>query len=211
MIISEQWLRDWVRVDLDAQAIADCLTNAGLEVDGVESVAGPIENLVVGQIMSVEKHPDADRLNLTKVNIGSEELSIVCGASNVREGLIVAVATIGAKLPNGLKIKKAKVRGVESFGMLCSASELGLEENSAGLIELDDDAEIGQRVDEYLQLDDNLIDIDLTPNRGDCLSVQGIARELKVLADGDYHPLDCLLYTSPSPRDLSTSRMPSSA
>ena len=108
----------------------------------------------------------------------------------MREGLIVAVATVGAKLPNGLKIKKAKVRGIESFGMLCSASELGLEENSAGLIELDDDAEIGQRVDEYLQLDDNLIDIDLTPNRGDCLSVQGIARELKVLADGDYHPLD---------------------
>ena len=190
MIISEQWLRDWVRVDLDAQGIADCLTNAGLEVDGVEPVAGLIENLVVGQVVSVEKHPDADRLNLTKVNIGSEELSIVCGASNVREGLIVAVATVGAKLPNGLKIKKAKVRGIESFGMLCSASELGLEENSAGLIELDDDAEIGQRVDEYLQLDDNLIDIDLTPNRGDCLSVQGIARDLKVLADGDYHPLD---------------------
>lgn len=190
MIISEQWLRDWVRVDLDTQGIADCLTNAGLEVDGVESVAGPIEKLVVGQVVSVEKHPDADRLNLTKVNVGSEELSIVCGASNVREGLVVAVATVGAKLPNGLKIKKAKVRGIESFGMLCSASELGLEENSDGLIELDDDAEIGQRVDEYLQLDDNLIDIDLTPNRGDCLSVQGIARELKVLADGDYHPLD---------------------
>jgi len=190
MIISEQWLRDWVRVDLEAQGIADCLTNAGLEVDGVEPVAGLIEKLVVGQVVSVEKHPDADRLNLTKVNVGEEELSIVCGASNVREGLLVAVATVGAKLPNGLKIKKAKVRGIESFGMLCSASELGLEENSAGLIELDDDAEIGQRVDEYLQLDDNLIDIDLTPNRGDCLSVQGIARELKVLADGDYHPLD---------------------
>jgi len=190
MIISEQWLRDWVRVDLNAQGIADCLTNAGLEVDGVESVAGPIEKLVVGEVVSVEKHPDADRLNLTKVNVGSEELSIVCGASNVREGLIVAVATVGAKLPNGLKIKKAKVRGIESFGMLCSASELGLEESSEGLIELDADAEIGQRVDEYLQLDDNLIDIDLTPNRGDCLSVQGIARELKVLADGSYHPLD---------------------
>ena len=191
MIISEQWLRDWVRVDLDAQGIADCLTNAGLEVDGVEPVAGAIDNLLVGQVTHVEKHPDADRLNLTKVDIGADEpLSIVCGASNVREGLLVAVATVGAKLPNGLKIKKAKVRGVESFGMLCSASELGLEESSDGLIELDDDAQIGQRVDEYLQLDDHLIDIDLTPNRGDCLSVQGIARELKVLADGDYHPLD---------------------
>lgn len=198
MIISEQWLRDWVRVDQDAQGIADCLTNAGLEVDGVESVSGPVDNLVVGQVVSVEKHPDADRLNLTKVDIGEQELlDIVCGASNVREGLIVAVATIGAKLPNGLKIKKAKVRGVESRGMLCSASELGLEESSDGLIELDADAEIGQRIDEYLQLDDNLIDIDLTPNRGDCLSVQGIARELKVLADGSYHPLDveCLSAT----------------
>ncbi len=190
MIISEQWLRDWVRVDLNAQEIADCLTNAGLEVDGVESVAGPVDNVVVGKVLTMDKHPDADRLNCTTVDIGAQVLNIVCGASNVRPGLMVAVATVGAKLPNGLKIKKAKVRGVESIGMLCSASELGLEENSAGLIELDADAEIGQRVDEYLQLDDNLIDIDLTPNRGDCLSVQGIARELKVLADGSYHPLD---------------------
>ena len=190
MIISEQWLRDWVRVELSAEEIADCLTNAGLEVDGVEPVSGPIDNLVVGKILSVEKHPDADRLNCTTVDIGSEVLDIVCGASNVRQDLLVAVATVGAKLPNGLKIKKAKVRGVESIGMLCSASELGLEYSSDGLIELDDDAQIGQRVDEYLQLDDNLIDIDLTPNRGDCLSVQGIAREMKVLADGNYHPLD---------------------
>ncbi len=190
MIISEQWLRDWVRVDLDANGIADCLTNAGLEVDGVTRVSESIEKLVVGKVLEVEKHPDADRLNLTKVDIGSEVLEIVCGASNVRVDLMVAVATVGAKLPNGLKIKKAKVRGMPSFGMLCSASELGLEEESAGLIELGKDAQIGQRVDEYLQLDDQLIDIDLTPNRGDCLSVQGVARELKVLADGDYRPLD---------------------
>ena len=190
MIISEQWLRDWVGVDLNAKQIAERLTNAGLEVDGIESLVGEIDNLVVGKVLSVDKHPDADRLNLTKVDIGSEQLDIVCGASNVRENLLVAVALVGAKLPNGLKIKKAKVRGVESNGMLCSASELGLEENSDGLIELDADAEVGQRVDDYLQLNDNLIDIDLTPNRGDCLSVQGIARELKVLADGDYHPLD---------------------
>ncbi len=186
MIISEQWLRDWVCVDLDAQGIADCLTNAGLEVDGVDPVGVAIDNLVVGKVLEVEKHPDADRLNLTKVDIGSEVLDIVCGAANVRVDLMVAVATVGAKLPNGLKIKKAKVRGVPSLGMLCSASELGLEEESTGLIELDRDAVIGQRVDEYLKLDDSLIDIDLTPNRGDCLSVQGIARELKVLADGEY-------------------------
>ena len=190
MIISELWLRDWVRVDLDAQGIADCLTNAGLEVDGVEPLAGSIDNLVVGKLLEVEKHPDADRLNLTKVDIGSEILDIVCGASNVRVGLMVAVATVGAKLPNGLKIKKAKVRGVPSVGMLCSASELGLEEESDGLVELGDDAQIGQAVDEYLRLNDSLIDIDLTPNRGDCLSVSGIARELKVLADGKYQPVE---------------------
>lgn len=190
MIISEQWLRDWVDVDLSAQEIADCLTNAGLEVDGVEAVGQPIDNLVVGRVLSVTKHPNADRLNLTTVDIGDQHLEIVCGASNVREDLIVAVALIGAKLPNGLKIKRAKVRGIESNGMLCSAAELGLEESSDGLIELDPDAEIGSRVDEYLQLDDHLIDIDLTPNRGDCLSVQGVARELNVLASGKYHPLD---------------------
>jgi len=190
MIISEQWLRDWVRVDLDAQQIATCLTNAGLEVEGVQALPGQVDNLVVGSILEVSKHPDADRLNLTKVDIGSEILEIVCGASNARENILVAVATVGAKLPNGLKIKKAKVRGVESNGMLCSAAELGLEENSDGIMELDADAQIGQRIDEYLQLEDTLIDIDLTPNRGDCLSVQGVARELNVLANGDYHPLD---------------------
>ena len=190
MIISEQWLRDSINVNLNAQEIADCLTAAGLEVDGVNQVAGPIDGLVVGQVLETQKHPDADRLKLTTVDIGTEKLQIVCGANNVRPNLMVAVATVGAKLPNGLKIKKAKVRGIESFGMLCSAEELSLSESSDGLIELDGDAEIGQRVDEYLQLDESLIDIDLTPNRGDCLSVQGIARELEVLANGDYHPLD---------------------
>ena len=189
MIISEQWLRDWVRVDLTAHEIAEYLTNAGLEVEAVDLVSEPIDNLVVGRVLEVTKHPDADRLNLTKVDIGNEQLDIVCGASNVRADMMVAVATVGAKLPNGLKIKQAKVRGVESNGMLCSAAELGLEEESAGLIELQEDAEIGQRVDDYLQLNDYLIDIDLTPNRGDCLSVQGVARELRVLAGGSYHPL----------------------
>ena len=191
MIISEQWLRDWINLDLDAQGIADCLTNAGLEVDAVESLGGAIENLVVGEVTEVAKHPDADRLNLTKVSVGDGELlDIVCGATNVRPDMLVAVATVGAKLPNGLKIKAAKVRGEVSNGMLCSAAELGLEDSSDGILELGEDAEVGQRVDEYLGLDDTLIDIDLTPNRGDCLSVQGIARELRVLADANYHPLD---------------------
>lgn len=188
MIISEQWLRDWVQVDLGVQELADCLTNAGLEVDGVQSLGGVIEGLVIGRVLEVSKHPDADRLQLTKVDVGEQVLDIVCGAHNVRVDLLVAVATAGTKLPNGLKIKRAKVRGIESNGMLCSASELGLEEQSAGILELDQDAIVGARVDSYLQLDDALIDIDLTPNRGDCLSVQGIARELKFLANGELRP-----------------------
>ena len=186
MIISEQWLRERVQLDLNVDEIADVLTNAGLEVDGVSHLAGKIDKLVIGQVKSVSKHPDADRLKIAQVDIGRDTLEIVCGASNVRESLKVAVALIGAKLPNGLKIKKAKVRGVESSGMLCSAQELGLEESSDGLVELGHDAQIGEAVDVYLALDDALIDIDLTPNRGDCLSVDGVARELKVLADCHY-------------------------
>ena len=190
MIVSEHWLRDWISTDLSATQIAERLTHAGLEVDGVANLPGKVENLVIGQVKSVAKHPDADRLNLTQVDVGDQVLEIVCGAANVREGMLVAVAMIGAKLPNGLKIKNAKVRGVESMGMLCSASELGLEDDSSGILDLDEDATLGGRVDEYLGLDDALIDIDLTPNRGDCLSVRGIARELRVLVDGDYHPLE---------------------
>ena len=186
MIISEQWLREMIMTSLDAQQIADALTLAGLEVDAVESIGDGLDEVVVGEVITVEKHPDADRLNLTEVYIGGETLNIVCGASNVKTGMRVPVALIGTRLPNGLKIKKAKVRGVESFGMLCSASELNLEENSEGLLELPKTAPVGNKVAEYLKLNDTLIDIDLTPNRGDCLSLQGIARELKVLVDADY-------------------------
>ena len=126
---------DWISTDLSATQIAERLTHAGLEVDGVANLPGKVENLVIGQVKSVAKHPDADRLNLTQVDVGDQVLEIVCGAANVREGMLVAVAMIGAKLPNGLKIKKAKVRGVESMGMLCSASELGLEDDSSGILD----------------------------------------------------------------------------
>lgn len=187
MIISERWLREWVSVGLSVAEISDRLTNAGLEVDSVLALPGKIENLLVGQVLEVSKHPDADRLKITKIDVGSDSLQIVCGANNVVKGLHVVVATVGAKLPNGLEIKTAKVRGVQSNGMLCSAAELGLEESSDGILELSADAEVGQRVDQCLQLEDSLIDIDLTPNRGDCLSIQGIARELKFLADGKFH------------------------
>lgn len=191
MIISELWLREWAATELGAEGIAERLTLAGLEVDGVTRVADPIDQLVVGKVVSAEPHPDADRLQLTLVDVGTEEpLQIVCGAPNARAELLVAVALEGAQLPNGLKIKATDVRGVKSNGMLCSAAELGLSEESDGILELESDAQIGQRVDQYLQLHDHLIDIDLTPNRGDCLSVQGVARELKVLADAKLSSFD---------------------
>ena len=190
MIISEQWLRDLIATDLNAQEIADALTLAGLEVDAVEALGESLDGVVVGEVLSKEKHPDADRLNLTDVNIGAEEsLAIVCGAANVRVGMKVPVATVGAKLPNGLKIKKSKIRGEQSFGMLCSEAELGMADASEGLLELADDAPIGEAIQSYLNLDDTLIDIDLTPNRGDCLSVAGVARELHVLIDAAYTPV----------------------
>ncbi len=190
MIISEQWLRELINTDLNAQEIADALTLAGLEVDAVEAMGASLDGVVVGEVLSKEKHPDADRLNLTEVAIGgSENLAIVCGASNVRVGMKVPVATVGSKLPNGLKIKKSKIRGQASFGMLCSGAELGMAEASDGLLELAEDAPIGQPIQSYLSLDDTLIDIDLTPNRGDCLSVTGVARELHVLVGAEYSPI----------------------
>ena len=190
MIVSEQWLRELIDTDLNAQEIADALTLAGLEVDAVEALGTSLDGVIVGEILAKEKHPDADRLNLTQVTIGGDEnLAIVCGASNVRVGMKVPVATVGTKLPNGLKIKKSKIRGEASFGMLCSEAELGMTESSEGLLELNADAPVGEAIQFYLNLDDTLIDIDLTPNRGDCLSVSGIARELHVLVDSPYSPV----------------------
>jgi len=166
MIISEQWLRELIATDLNAQEIADALTLAGLEVDAVEALGASVDGVVVGEVLSKEKHPDADRLNLTQVDIGADEnLAIVCGASNVNVGMKVPVATVGTKLPNGLKIKKSKIRGEQSFGMLCSEAELGMAESSDGLLKLADDAPVGESIQSYLSLDDTLIDIDLTPNR----------------------------------------------
>jgi phenylalanyl-tRNA synthetase beta chain len=186
MKLSESWLREWVNPDFDTAALVEKLTNAGLEVDGVEPVAGEFSGVLVGQVTSVTPHPDADKLRLTKVDVGAEELlDIVCGASNVREGLKVPVAVIGAVLPGNFKIKKAKLRGVPSFGMLCSTKELGLAESADGLMELSDTATVGADFRDYMQLDDVAIDIDLTPNRSDCLSVAGIAREVGVLTSTD--------------------------
>lgn len=192
MKFSEKWLREWVNPALDTDALVDKLTGAGLEVDAVEAVAGEFSGVVVGQVTSVTPHPDADKLRLTKVNVGGEALlDIVCGASNVREGLKIPVAVIGAVLPGNFKIKQAKLRGVPSFGMLCSSKELGLTESADGLMELADDAPVGEDFRVYLDLDDKAIDIDLTPNRSDCLSVAGVAREVGVLTSEDINAVAC--------------------
>lgn len=181
MKVSEAWLRELVALDCDRQTIVETLTMAGLEVDAVEPAAGDFSEVYVGEIIACEKHPEADRLKCCKVSLGNDEpLDIVCGGANARTGIKVAVAVVGAKIGE-LKIKKAKLRGQPSHGMLCSASELGLADSSDGIIELPQDAPLGTAIVEYLKLDDACIDIDLTPNRSDCLSHYGIARELAAL------------------------------
>lgn len=182
MKISENWLRTWVNPAIDSETLSDQLTMLGLEVDELAPVAKPFTGVVVGEVLTVEQHPDADRLRVTTVNIGSgEPLQIVCGAPNVRAGMKAPVATIGAVLPGDFKIKKGKLRGVESQGMLCGASEIDLEDKIDGLLELPADAPVGINIREYLKLDDNVIDISITPNRGDCFSIRGIAREIAVI------------------------------
>jgi phenylalanyl-tRNA synthetase beta chain len=181
MQFSENWLRSVVNVDLDSDALSHALTMAGLEVEEMIPVAVPFNHVVVGKILSAEKHPDADRLQVCKVDVGQDELlQIVCGATNARVGLLAPCAMVGAKLPD-FEIKKAKVRGVESFGMMCSAKELGIATEADGLLELENDAIAGQSIREYLDLDDHLFTLKLTPNRSDCLSIQGIAREVKAI------------------------------
>lgn len=182
MKVSESWLRELVNPALDSDALAHQLTMAGLEVDDNAPVATPFSGVVIGEVLTVEQHPDADRLRVTTVNIGqAEPLQIVCGAPNVVVGARVPVATVGAVLPKDFKIKKGKLRGVESNGMLCGASEIGLEDTVDGLLILPSDAPIGQDIRKYLNLDDRVIELGITPNRGDCLSVRGLARELGVL------------------------------
>ena len=178
MKFSENWLRAYVNPDLDSDRLAHALTMAGLEVEALESVAPPFDKVVVGEVLSLEKHPDADRLNVCRVDVGAgEPLQIVCGAANVRAGAKVPCAQVGAQLPK-MAIKRAKVRGVESSGMLCSESELGLADESSGLLLLPPDAPVGQSIRDTLGLDDKLYTLKLTPNRSDCLSVAGVAREV---------------------------------
>lgn len=182
MKISEKWLREWVSPKLDTKMLAHRLTMAGLEVGGVEPVAPPLEKIVVGRIESIAPHPSADKLRLCRVDIGKgKTLDIVCGAANAAAGMRAPVALEGATLPNGMTIKRTEIRGVASSGMLCSAQELGLAESSEGLLALDADARPGTPITEYLGLDDSALEVELTPNRGDCLSVAGLARELAAI------------------------------
>jgi phenylalanyl-tRNA synthetase beta chain len=185
MKFSESWLREWVNPSLTTEELEAQVTMAGLEVDAVDPVAADFTGIVVGEVVSREQHPDADKLSLCQVTDGTETFQIVCGAANVREGLKIPFAKIGAVLPTpdgkGFKIKKAKLRGVESFGMLCAESEMGMAETSDGLMELAADAPLGADIREYLNLNDSIIEVDLTPNRADCLSVKGLAREVGTL------------------------------
>lgn len=182
MRFSEAWLREWVNPNISTQALADQLSMAGLEVDAVESAAPEFTGVVVGEVLTREQHPNADKLSVCQVAIGTEEnAQIVCGAKNVAAGMKVPVATLGARLSADFKIKKTKLRGVQSLGMICSASELGLAESSDGIMPLPVDAPVGKDFREYLNLDDQCIEVDLTPDRGDCLSIAGIAREVGVL------------------------------
>ena len=187
MKVSLQWLREWVDVGSDVSALAHAITMAGLEVEGIQPAAPALGGVVVAEVQSVERHPDAEKLNVCRVNSGREVLQIVCGAPNVRVGMKAPLASIGATLPGGMEIKKAKLRGVESFGMLCSARELGLSEDSSGLLDLPQECVIGADIETALALDDRILELNLTPNRGDCMSVAGVAREVAAVTNQPLH------------------------
>lgn len=184
MRISQSWLREWLPdLALDAQTLGERLTLAGLELDALESAAPACTHVVVARVLAVEPHPDADRLRVCQVDDGSgETFQVVCGAPNVSVDMHAPFARVGAELAGGIKIKAARLRGVESKGMLCSAAELGLAESSGGLLSLPVGAPVGEDIRAYLDLDDAVLDIDLTPNRADCLSIRGVAREVATLS-----------------------------
>lgn len=181
MKISENWLREWVNPNISSDDLVAQITMAGLEVDEVLPVASEFTGVVVGEIISAEPHPNADKLQVCQVSDGTETFQVVCGAPNARAGIKIPFAKIGAVLGADFKIKKAKLRQVESFGMLCSASELGVSEENDGIMELPAVAKAGEDFRAFLGLDDQIIDVDLTPNRSDCLSLAGLAREVGVL------------------------------
>ena len=187
MQFNVEWLKKWVAVDLQAEALAERLTASGLEVDDLRPVAGEFSDVVIAEIEDSQPHPNADKLSLCTVNDGTKErLQIVCGAPNARAGIRVPLARVGAKIGPDFKIKRARLRGVDSFGMLCSAKELGLSDDHSGLMELPGDAPLGTGLQDYLSLDDTVIEVDLTPNRADCLSIRGLARDVSASCEAEY-------------------------
>jgi phenylalanyl-tRNA synthetase beta chain len=189
MQFPESWLRTFVNTDWSTEQIAHELTMAGLEVEEVNAFAPPFTGVIAARIEAVEPHPDADKLRICRVNNGQTTLQIVCGAPNAAVGLVVPLAQVGAVMPNDMKIGAAKMRGVESLGMLCSARELGLSQDHAGLMVLDETTELGKNMRQVLNLDDQIFTLKLTPNRADCLSILGVARELAALAQSPLKPL----------------------
>lgn len=181
MKISTNWLREWISVDAATEQLAERLTMAGLEVESIIPAAPAFDGVVIAEITHCEQHPDADRLMVCQVSTGTDSWQIVCGAPNARVGMKAPLATLGATLPGDFKIRRTKLRGVESHGMLCSAKELGLSDDASGLLELPAAAPVGADLREWLQLDDEVIETDLTPNRSDCLSMRGVAREVGAL------------------------------
>ena len=190
MKISTNWVNDFVKIDdVDKKELADKITNAGVNV---QEVIGEVnfDNIVVGEIVSAKAHENSDHLKVCEVNIGKSTEQIVCGAPNARSGIKVVVSLPGAVLPNGMEIKQSVIRGVSSNGMLCSERELGLGEDHKGIIELPDNAKLGENIADILKLNDPIIEISITPNRGDCLSVYGIARDLACAGLGKLKELE---------------------
>ncbi|MCH8866732.1 MAG: phenylalanine--tRNA ligase subunit beta [Proteobacteria bacterium] len=186
MKIAESWLREWVNPDLDTETLAHQLTMSGHEVEGVAYEGEGLDGVIIGEVIAVSRHPNADRLSVCKVSTdGRETIEVVCGAPNVTAGMKSPLARAGITLPNGVKLRKSKIRGVISHGMLCSAVELGLGDESDGIIALPEDAPVGESLASYLGLPDAVIDLNLTPNRGDCFSVLGIARDVAALTATD--------------------------
>ncbi len=181
MNVSIKWLKEYIEFDLSPEALADRLLMLGMEIESIKQLGEGLDRVVVGRINTVEEHPKADKLVLCNVDVGSgTDAQIVCGAPNAREGLVAPVALVGAQLPNGLTIKRAKIRGEESSGMLCSQQELAISDEASGLMELPEDTQIGAPIVEALGLDDVVLELEITPNRPDCLSMIGVAREISV-------------------------------
>ena len=181
MKVSLNWISDYVDISLDLKDLAHLLTMAGLEVEGIHPVGQDFGKVIVSEIESIRKHPNADRLTLVDVRTGGGTVSVVCGATNIKAGQRVPLALVGAKLPNGVEIKRSKIRGEVSEGMLCSEIELGFGKDASGIMILSADAPLGKELGEALGMKDTILEISITPNRADCLCIMGVAREIAAL------------------------------